>query len=137
MATRRKADVDDDFFGEPKVWPMRVLIACIALALVAAGAFIVRRFIGEPEGRRAGPTQIALIKQPPPPPPKPPDKPPPEPPKAKEEVKLPDPKPEPSPTNPSPPTRSRRRTSRSAWTPRAVPARTSSASSAAGAGATC
>jgi protein TonB len=102
MARKRVKDVDDDFFGEPRPWPMRVLIALLALALLAAGAYATKRFIGEPESRRAGPTQIALIRQPPPPPPKPPDKPPPEPPKPKEEVKLPDPKPEPKPDEPKP-----------------------------------
>ena len=75
----------------------KLAFGLLALVLMSALVWTVMKFVSGPSKKASGPTQIALIKQPPPPPPpKPPEKPP-EPPKIKEEVKVEQPKDEPKP----------------------------------------
>jgi protein TonB len=78
----------------PRVWPTRLLIAVVVLALLALLGFALKKLFGD-----AGPQKkqtvhnISLLKPPPPPPPKPQEKPP-EPEMKKEEVKVEQPKPD-------------------------------------------
>lgn len=79
----------------PRVWPTRLLIAVVVLALVALFGFALKKLLGD-----AGPQKkqtvhnIALLKPPPPPPPPKPQEKPPEPEMKKEEVKVEQPKPD-------------------------------------------
>ncbi len=79
----------------PRVWPTRLLIAAVVLALVALLGFALKKLLGT-----AGPAKkqtvhnIALLKPPPPPPPPKPQEKPPEPEMKKEEVKVEQPKPD-------------------------------------------
>lgn len=79
----------------PRIWPTRLLVAAVVLALVALFGFALKKLLGD-----AGPQKkqtvhnIALLKPPPPPPPPKPQEKPPEPEMKKEEVKVEQPKPD-------------------------------------------
>lgn len=79
----------------PRVWPTRLLIAVVVLALLALLGFALKKLFGD-----AGPQKkqtvhnISLLKPPPPPPPPKPQEKPPEPEMKKEEVKVEQPKPD-------------------------------------------
>lgn len=79
----------------PRVWPTRLLVAAVVLALIALFGFALKKLLGD-----AGPQKkqtvhnIALLKPPPPPPPPKPQEKPPEPEMKKEEVKVEQPKPD-------------------------------------------
>jgi protein TonB len=79
----------------PRVWPTRLLVAVVVLAVVALLGFGLKELLGD-----SGPAKkrtvhnISLLKPPPPPPPPKPQEKPPEPEMKKEEVKLDQPKPD-------------------------------------------
>lgn len=94
-------DEFDDDAARGRPWLKTAALVVGGVALLAASALLLMKFLSGPAAKPSGVQQVALIKQPPPPPPpKPPEKPP-EPPQVKEEVKIDQPKPdEPQPDEP-------------------------------------
>jgi outer membrane biosynthesis protein TonB len=90
---------DDEPSAAGRPWIRQVVFGVVAVAVVAAAALLMYRFLAVPSAKPKGVHNVALIKQPPPPPPKPPEKQP-EPDKVKEEVKIDQPKDMPRPDEP-------------------------------------
>lgn len=79
----------------PRVWPTRLLVAAIVIAVIALLGFGLKELLGSGgKAKKHTVHNISLLKPPPPPPPPKPQEKPPEPQMKKEEVKLDQPKPD-------------------------------------------
>ena len=79
----------------PRVWPTRLLVAALAIAVIALIGFALNKLFAKVDKpKKQTVHNIALLKPPPPPPPPKPQEKPPEPEMKKEEVKVEQPKPD-------------------------------------------
>lgn len=79
----------------PRVWPTRLLVAVVVIAVIALIGFGLKELLGDGgKPKKQTVHNISLLKTPPPPPPPKPQEKPPEPEMKKEEVKLDQPKPD-------------------------------------------
>jgi len=79
----------------PRVWPTRLLVAVVVIAVIALLGFGLKELLGDGgKPKKQTVHNISLLKPPPPPPPPKPQEKPPEPEMKKEEVKIDQPKPD-------------------------------------------